>query len=148
MGMRKGISTALMSQWFYDGSLLVDSQAGRRMQTGNSIVQSCLKTRQALTARAPASHTGNWLSAKEMAQHETEFFIPNMQTHKLPLPSSSSSLPLLFLPSSPLREVLITTAAAPHPVSIHTQPSKPIRGLIAYNCVCVILCVWEKVSFR
>lgn len=62
----------------------------------------------------------------------------------------SLPLPLLFRPSSPLREVPITTAAAPHPVSIHTQPSRPIRGLIAYNCVsetyssvCVCVSLWR-----
>ena len=71
------------------------------------------------TGRAPALHTGNWPSAWEMAQRESKFFIPN---------SLSLPLPLLFLPSSPFREVLVTTAAAPHPVSIHTQPSKPIKG--------------------
>lgn len=77
------------------------------------------------TGRTPASHTGNWLSAWGMTQRETGFFIP--QTPFL----------FSFLSSSPLRGLLITTAAALHPVSIHTQPSKPISGLTVYNCVCV-----------
>lgn len=92
------------------------------------------------TGRAPASHAGNWLLAWETPQHETRFFIPDTQT----------LLPFLFLFSSPphiLREVLIT-AAAPHPVSIHERPGRPIRGLKVYNCMAGIVWVCVKVSFR
>lgn len=48
-------------------------------------------------------------------------------------------------PSSPRREMLLTTAAALHPVSIHTLPGRPISGLTAYNCVYVSVCLCEGV---
>ena len=97
------------------------------------------------TGRAPASYTGNWLLAWGTTQHETTFFIPNTHmrahTHTRAHTHCLLPLPLLFLASSPLREQTITTAAALHPVSIHTRPSKPISGLRACNCTSVIFCV-------
>ncbi len=103
------------------------------------------------TGRAPASHAGNWLSAWGTTQREARVFIPSTHTHThthTHTLTHSLPLPLPVHPSSPFRELPITTAAAPHPVSIHTQPSKPISGLRAYNCASVILCVCVKVSFR
>lgn len=79
------------------------------------------------------THTGNWLW--ETPQRVTSFLF-RTRRHKL-FPSCFS---LPRPPPSPSREVFITTAAAPHPVSIHTEPSGPIRGLKVCNCMSVI--VW------
>lgn len=123
------------------------SQAAGPALTGSVIVQFRFKTRRALTASLKgwevggggpaASHTGNWLSAWGSTQLETGFFIQN-----------TLFLLLLFLPlppSSPRREMPLTTAAAPHPVSIHTLPGRPISGLTAYNRVYVSVCLREGV---
>lgn len=82
------------------------------------------------TQRALASHTGNCMSVWGMTQLEMRFFIPSAHSLSRPLP-----------PSSLQRELLLTTAAAPHPVCIHTLPSKPISGLRPYNYVCVFVCM-------